>query len=145
MNRRPLQRVRPKMSTGNYTTYSIRQPLTTHFRRATCAEVDCWAWKNGWRIRIEGTSPQDLHAARTSGRKYREVRVSATESYLVYDAGQPCFASHRTSLERPALFIAGRGDWRSFAPRKARVFTSDDWVDSFSTHLAAINNKLQQG
>ena len=144
--KRPLQRIKPKMPTQDYTTYAIRQPLNTHFRIATCAEVDCWAWRDGWRIRIEGTLPADLHAAQSSGRVWCHVRVDATESYLVFEAGQQCFAKHRVNLDRPAFFIAGRGDYRSFNPRNAKLYTDEDeWVETFAGHLDTLREKLNQG
>lgn len=146
MTHRPLQRLRPKLPTGSYTTYSIRQPLNTHFRIATCEEVDCWAWRNGWRIRVEGTLPADLHAAQHSGRAWRHVRVDATESYLVYEAGQRCFTTHRVNLDRPAFFLMGRGDYRSFNPRQAKLYTDEDeWVETFSCHLDELHERLNKG
>jgi len=144
--KRPLQRATPLLPTGSYTTYAIRQPLNTHFRTATCEEVDCWAFRNGWRIRVEGLSPQDKYTATHSGRRWNRESVAEGETYFVYPAGQTCFQPHRVNLERPAFLIMGRGDWRSFNPRLAKLYTDEsEWVETFACHLDSLREKLNQG
>lgn len=148
MFQRPVNRVEPQMPASAYKTYSIVAPASTHFRKATCAEVDCPRYLNGWRVRVEQLTPELLHAAKTSGRKYSELRVAEGETWLIFEAGQPCFQAgeHRKRLDRPELYIVRDGDWRgnprgTEARRHARP---EHWVEDFSEHqgrLAAAHEK----
>lgn len=145
--RKPF-RLPPKMPTQLYKTYAVRSPISTHFRAATCAEVDCEAYVNGWQLRVEGLTPDLLYTAKHSGRKFKEVEVAKGETYLIFEAGQFCFAAstHRKSLDRPEFYYTGRGDFRSFSIRKADQFAKpEEWVDSFQHHLDKINTEIQRG
>lgn len=147
MNRKP-NRLAPPVPTQNYQTFAVRSPLQTHFRSATCAEVGCADYENGWSLRLEGLPPELVHAAKTSGRKYREARIAEGETYLLFDAGQPCFreSTHVKSLDRPEFFFIGRGDHRSFSTRKAlKVDSPDEFVDRFASHLDRLKAIRERG
>ena len=47
------------------------------------------------------------HTARTAGARFHEQHVSEGHTYLVFEAGQPCFgaSTHRVSIDRPALYV----------------------------------------
>lgn len=144
-----LNRVTPLMAPQAYKTYAVVQPLATHWRPATCAEVDCPHYLNGWRVNNEALTPDLRHAVATSGRKYRLEVISATESWLIFPAGQACFAAsqHRIQIGRPPLYVVRDGDWRG-NPRgtKARVHVSpDNWLDDFATHQQAIADEIEKG
>jgi hypothetical protein len=144
-----LFRPEPLMRPEAYKTYSMVSPLSSHFRPATCAEVDCPHYLNGWRVRLENLTPDLQHAARKSGRKYVEQPVAAGETYLVFEAGQPCFkaSEHRARIDRPPLYVVRDGDHRG-NPRgtKARLFQrADQWVDDFATHQQSIADEIQKG
>ena len=143
-----LNRIPPLMPTGNYKTFALRQPLATHFRKATCQEIECEAYMNGWNFRREGMDPRLYYVATHSHRSWREVVLAPGESYLVFEPGQPCFDAdnHRIAIDRPAFFFAGRGDFRSFTTRQARQHANaDDWVDEFATQLDQINTQIERG
>jgi hypothetical protein len=138
----------PLMPTGNYKTYAIRSPLATHTRAATCEEYGCEAYANGWQIRVENMTEEDKHAVRTSGKRYREVRLTEGETYFVFESGQPCFAArqHRVSLDRPEWYFVGRGDRRSFSTRQARRHSRpEDWVDDMQTNFDTIRTEIEKG
>ena len=105
-------RIEPALPAHAMKTYQIYSPISTHYRPATCAEVQCAAYEHGWRTRVEGLDPQLLHTARTSGRKYVEVRAAEGETWLVFEAGQSCFrvSTHRISLDRPEHYLVRGGD-----------------------------------
>ena len=135
---RPINRIDPKMPASAYKTYSIAAPVATHWRKATCQEVDCPRYLNGWQVRVEGLPPELLHAAKTSGRRYREMPVQEGETWLVFEAGQPCFQAgeHRMRVDRPELYIVRDGDWRG-NPRgtQARQHARPEhWVEDFAEH-----------
>lgn len=144
-----LFRPEPKMGPDAYKTYSVVSPLSTHFRPATCAEIGCPHYLSGWRVRVEGLTPQDIHAAKTSGRKWVEQRVADGETWLVFEAGQPCFraSEHRTRMDRPPLYVVRDGDHRG-NPRgtKTRVHHSpDNWLEDFATHQQKIADEIKKG
>ncbi len=145
---RPVNRAQPLMPTQAYKTFAVRSPLSTHHRRATCAEVDCPDYLNGWQLRVEGLPDDLLFVARNSGRKYQELNVAQGETYLIFEAGQPCFreSTHTVSLERPEFFFAGRGDWRRFSHRRAQQYDKpEQFVDDFATHLDTLKREIEKG
>lgn len=48
-----INRAQPVGPAAAYKTYQVTAPLSTHFRPATCAEVDCAAWRHGWRTVVD--------------------------------------------------------------------------------------------
>lgn len=145
---RPPNRVPPKGPSHAYQTHSVQTPLSTHHRKATCAEVDCQAFLNGWSLHKEVLTEQDLHVARNSGRRFREVEIGPGVTHLVYEAGQPCFAAHTHTvrLDRQEFFFVGRGDWRTFSTRHATQFKRpEDFIDHFATELDKLRTERERG
>lgn len=131
-----------------YRTHAVRSPISTHFRKATCEEVQCSAYQDGWHFHAESLSPEMLYVVTHSGRRYREVRVTQGQTFLVFEPGQPCFKSgtHVISLERPEWYFVGRGDSRVFDVRKARQHrNAENFVDDWSTHLDKIRRVIERG
>lgn len=144
-----VSRIQPLMGADAYKTYEVRSPLSTHFRPATCAEVECPQYVNGWRVRVEALTPDLLHAARNSGRKYVEQSVAEGETWLVFEAGQACFkaSQHRTRTDRPPLYLVRDGDWRG-NPRhtKARLHQRPgNWVEDFAEHQQKLADEIEKG
>ncbi|MFJ4624225.1 hypothetical protein [Streptomyces sp. NPDC088812] len=139
----------PKMAPDAYKTYAIVSPLTSHFRPATCAEVDCPHYLHGWRVRVESLTPDLLHAARNSGRRYTEQPVAAGETWLVFEAGQACFKAreHRTRMDRAPLYVVRDGDHRG-NPRgtRARLHQRpENWVEDFAEHQQKLADEIEKG
>lgn len=139
----------PRMGAEAYKTYAIIAPTSTHFRRATCEEVACPDHLNGWRVRVEGLPAELLHAARHSGRKHTELPVADGETWLVFEAGQPCFqtSQHRTRIGKPELFVVRDGDRRG-NPRgtKARLHQRPEhWQEDFAEHQQGLADAIQEG
>lgn len=144
-----LSRPEPLMSPAAYKTYAMVSPIGSHFRRGTCAETQCPHFLNGWRVRVESLTPELLHAARTSGRKYQEQQIAGGETYLVFEAGQACFreSQHRVRIDRPPLFLVKDGDYRG-NPRRTRArqhLSPDNWVEDFATHQQRIADEINKG
>lgn len=123
-------------------TYSIRAPLATHYRPATCEEYGCSAQENGWMSPIDETTDlgaEQAHYIRTeSGRKYREQRREDGRTLFVFEAGQTCFTRHHVPLDRPELFLVrDRG--------QVMQHQAEDWVDDFLTHQQKIADAIQEG
>ncbi|MGA5435481.1 hypothetical protein ACPCIZ_12905 [Streptomyces cellulosae] len=141
-------RLQPQGPAHAYTTYSVKSPIATHWRKATCEESGCQAYTHGWRVRKETLTPELLHTATTSGRKYTELNVGPGETYLVYEAGQSCFAqaTHRVPLDRPELYIVRGGDWRGNPRGESRVHTKPEhWLEDLHEHTDRINKLIQGG
>lgn len=98
-------------------TYALAQPLATHFRRATCAEVECPNWAHGWKMGFDLRDDDRRAAARDirdkSGRRFTaEVTGDGAKVIFTFPAGQDCFARHRVPLERDPIMIVRHGDFR---------------------------------
>lgn len=143
-----MNRIAPLMPAGAYKTFTVVAPLSTHFRPATCAEVECDKYLNGWRVRTDTLDEQMIHTATHAGRKFQWLHVSEMENWLVYEAGQACFqaSTHRTRVDKPELFIVRDGDWRG-NPRgtEPEKHNADTWVDSFAHHQDKLSQAHQAG
>lgn len=142
-----LHRIQPLGPPQAYKTYSVAQPLATHWRPATCAEAGCLNYLNGWRVRVEGLTPELLHAATSSGRKFTRQDVAEGETWLVFEAGQPCFAAsaHRVLTGRPQRFFERGGDWRGNPRGERRELNPADWLDSFANHQDRLATAIGRG
>lgn len=151
-------------------TYRVSQPIATHFREASCMEVNCAQLENGWLSAIdEGTNlgqAQAYYIRKESGRRFTEYRAvphertnDVGETYYEYERsasgpitvfifppGQKCFAQHKVSLDRPSKFtvrdgnVAGNPRGTPAVARNAR-----DWVDDFANHQEMIAKAHKEG
>lgn len=144
----PLNRIEPAAGPSAYKTWQIAAPISTHWRPASCEEANCEQYRNGWQVRAEGLTAQELHLATHCGRKYRLAAVAAGESYLVYEAGQPCFRSgtHRVRIEREERFLVTGGDWRG-NPRQERRehHNAAEWQEEMAGHLDQLHTAYERG
>lgn len=130
-------------------TFQIDQPLETHFRRATCQEVNCKAYANGWKMGFDLTDPEKVAAARAirdkSGRTFT-VELADNKVIMTFPAGQRCFVTHRVSLEREPIYIVRGGDFRG-NPRRERTVhkTADSFVDRWDNELSTIKEIQERG
>jgi len=143
-----MNRIEPQGRVQDYKTYQIVSPLSTHWEPATCAQVDCPEYLNGWRVRVEGLPAEMVLAARTTGRKFTELEVAHNEHWLVFEAGQPCFRAslHRRLLDKQEIFIARDGDFRGNPTGNVRKHTRPEfWVEDFADHQDRLARQIQQG
>src|SRR5260370_1108126 len=106
-----LNRVPPALAIGAYKTYQISSPLSTHWTAATCAQVGCEHYLNGWALHVQAVTERDVHLAKTSGRRYRQQDIGPGQTWLVFEPGQPCFAAgtHVRRLERAEVYTTRAG------------------------------------
>ncbi len=149
-----LNRATPALAPEHMQTYRIVAPISTHWRQASCAEIDCTAYLSGWRTEIDEHTQlgaqQAAYIRSTSGRRFTEARHEITRlTVFTFAPGQTCFAagSHRAPLEREPLYVVQGGDWRG-NPRQIRPRVhrrAEDWVDEFANHQITLADRLAQG
>jgi hypothetical protein len=146
---RGASRFMPLLPVQAYRSFTIRAPLgPQYWRKATCAEVGCPKYAHGWRVRVEHLTPDLVHAAEHSGRRFTRHAVADGETWLVFEAAQPCFeaAAHRVRVHRPERLLQHDGDWRGNPTGHVREYTRwDDWLDASATHLGNLAEAIQKG
>lgn len=136
-----------------FKTFAITRPTKTHWRPATCAEVDCDAHARGFRIRCDLRTQLGVDQARyirdKAGRSYTHVFTEDGKVItFTFAAGQKCFVDHRVPIGREALFVVRNGDHRGAGRRRPerRVFDRpDQWVDTFAEHQDQLATAAQRG
>ena len=131
--------MRPDVPLSAYKTYRIASPHATHSRPATCAEVNCEQYSNGWMIPKSVVTEQVMHDLKVGRWRFREIDLTGLDQspqqgvFLMFEAGQPCLAAstHRVSLERPEIYRVGRGRGVAFSARNSTVLTPENWLDDF--------------
>lgn len=148
---RPVNRLEAKLPTAAMKTYQILAPAASHFRPATCAELDCPAHAHGWRTTLDESTDlgktQAWYIRNKSRRRFVEDRDQAPGlTTFTFEPGQKCFAQHQERLDRPALFVVRGGDWRGNPTGESRMHANgDDWVDEFANHQDKLADQIQQG
>src|SRR6266540_1077731 len=112
-------------------TYSMVAPLSSHWRDATCEEVDCLNWRNGWKTFINTSTDlghrQIAYIRHECGRRFTEDREGAAVVFT-FSPGQRCFTAHKVPLERDPLLLVRMGDWRGYGPTRVHQ-RPGDWIE----------------
>jgi hypothetical protein len=147
-------RLAPVAPVHAYRTYQIVTPLATHFRPASCEEVDCPDYLQGWVTKLDESTPEGQgHAAfirrELRGRySFTEDREPAGLTAFTFPPGQACFRQrqHRTRIDRPEHFLRRDGDWRGNPTGAVRRHTSAaDWQEDFAEHQDRIATAIERG
>lgn len=138
--------VMPRMPPQAYKSYVIRSPRDVEVRTA-CEDAGCLAWRHGWDTVIDerttlGKSQGD-YIRQKSGRAFRELATEEGVTVFRFEAGQRCFADHKT---RPELYVARGGDFRGNPSRERRVHkTPADWLEDFGLHQQRLVTAISRG
>lgn len=145
-------RIAPRMAPAAYKTYALQLPKVTHYRKATCQEVECEAYARGWVTKIDVSTPLGQRQARYivdhSNRKFTETTAinSSVIREFMFPHGQQCFADHQVPLEREPLYVVRGGDWRGNPRNEHRTHVrAADWVEDFATHQQNIVDEIERG
>jgi hypothetical protein len=137
----------PPLPSQAFKTYEIRRPIASHYRPATCEEVECAHWRNGWKTIVPMNSEQALYIhSGSSGRAWTESSDGDGMRTFTFAPGQKCFASdtHRVSIERDPIFIARGGDSRGNPLGERRVHArAEDWVEDFALHQDRVKKSRE--
>jgi hypothetical protein len=134
-----MNRIPPNMPVQAYRTFEITSPLATHWRRATCEEVDCANYLHGWRSVIDESTElgqgQAHYIRHDTSRRHTEERRPDGLTEFTFEAGQTCFqaAAHKVQV-RPELYLSRGGDWRGSTTAPLRHSGPDPWLDEFQTN-----------
>ena len=137
----------PSLPTTAMKTYEVLAPTRTHWRKATCAEVDCPHHLHGWATTVQAGSADEA-LIRRAGRHFTAQPQPGGFLQFVFPAGQPCFKAHqhRVLLDRQEIFVVRGGDWRG-NPRgiPTQRLEPAAWVDNFAAHQQRLANRLAAG
>jgi hypothetical protein len=146
-------RLIPSRGPEHFKTYSMEAPTSSHWRMATCEEIECREYLAGFvqpvDVSTELGQKQYHFLTHDNERTYSMQRVSMTEFRFVYPPGTPCFrrAMHKTRDGRPSNFLVHDGDWRG-NPRgtSPRVHQRPiDWIEDFSLHQSSVAERIKRG
>lgn len=150
--------LRPSLPAQALQTFEIAEPLPTHYRPASCAEVECEAHAHGWRTVCDLMTELGLRQARyirdKAGRHFtHEFSGDGNMITFTFQAGQECFTPHRVSLGRPALFVVRNGGHRDSTRGPSvrrmpgvRVFDRpDQWADDLHEATDRLAAARQRG
>lgn len=136
------------MHPSNMQVYESRSPLATHFRTATCEEVDCGARQHGWVTHLDESIPKQAkgaHWIRTESRmKFTESRMGQLVSFT-FEAGQTCFRKHEVPVDRPAFYLVRQGDLHVRGAVLRRHTSGESWMDDLHTTTDRIVTAIERG
>jgi hypothetical protein len=103
-------RITPKLPPQAFKTYQIVAPVSSHWRPATCAEVECPHHLHGWSTTVDLSTDlgrrQASYITRESKRRYQADKAGGTLVRYTFEAGQRWNAKSCTSSE---MAIGGSG------------------------------------
>jgi len=145
-----INRISPQLPVEAVKTYSVLQPIPTHFRTGSCAEARCPNMQYGWRSTIDERydlgRAQAHYIRKESGRRFTEILAPSGLTEFTFQAGQTCFAQHSISLDREPLYIVRGGDWRGNPRGETRRHVNGaEWVEDFAEHQQTLADRLAQG
>lgn len=149
-DRRGRKRVEPKGPVGAYATFRVANPRATHTRPATCEEVGCKPFLNGFLVTCnEATDLGQRQAAylREHRRDGRE-RNGPGGTEFVFLPGSRCMGTdHRVLLDRPPVCLVRPGDWRGNpgGAHARRTVHVSEWLERFALNQDKLAEKVKRG
>lgn len=150
-----LFRIESPLPARAFRTYALRQPLATHWRVCTCAEVDCPRYLEGWKTPLDLSTQDGQNAAawiRQSGLRFTEEVDGSAHVTFRFPPGQLCPRStpghprrHRAPLGRPPVMLRFNGDHRQQIGSTVLHGRAEDWRDDFGEHLDRLHDQKQKG
>lgn len=145
-----LNRIEPNLPAAAYKTYQIIAPKSTHYRPATCEEVECDMYQNGWKSIIDESTDlgkKQAHYIRyESRRSFKTERLPNGLTSFYFEPGQQCFYEHQVKLDRPEIYVVTGGDFRGnpLGTAPVRHKNAADWQDDFANHQDKLANQRQR-
>ena len=109
-------------------------PKSSHWRQATCEEVDCPHYLLGWVTRVVRGSENDLHIRADKKRRYKMGKEGELNAYY-FEAGQQCFrgeaGDHYKKLERGAWLTKNAANRNPLFLERVAM-EPQQWIDEFN-------------
>jgi len=146
-----VTRIEPALPARAFQSYQILAPTPTHWRRATCEEVDCVNYRCGWSSLIDTNTQlgkqQAEYIRRQSGRKFVAEKMPELGFIkFTFEAGQICFSEHKARIDKPEIYLLRQGDSRTRATGGIHRFDrADQWLDNFSSHQDRLKTLRERG
>lgn len=140
-----------RMPASGMQTFQISSPIQTHTVPATCEEVECSLYANGWRMRVdlqtELGQKQAYYIKHHSGRSYKVESQADGLVTLIFAPNQPCFQQHRKKNGRPEIYRVKGGDSRGNPLRTlTRVHKKPEfWVEEFAENQDRLKTAIERG
>ncbi len=145
---RPLNRWEPVLPVTAMQTYSISQPLSTHWRKATCKEVNCEHMEKGWRTTVQTNSDDEALLVRAIRAWKLNAIITHENGFTTYTftPGQECLKrnAHRVQIGRESVHVQRDGDWRG-NPGQQQTMRAEDWLDSFMNSTDKVQTLKERG
>lgn len=124
--------------------YRLSAPIKSHWRKATCAEIDCPNYVNGWSATIDTSTPLGQRQARyiryNSGRHYSENATADGIVTFIFPPGQTCFGSdrHRIRIDREPLYVIRETG-------KLNTVNGSEWTERFNNDSEKLERMRNNG
>ena len=120
--------------------FEANWPSRTHWRKATCREVNCSHYVNGWVTRVAPGSPQDLYI-RADTERHHTLERGEEVNFYTFEPGQRCYKSgqHRIKLDRGPWLTKNMADkpWAL----ELRAMEYNRWTDEFNEEAYKANRR----
>lgn len=127
---RPVNRFeRNQLAPDRYRTFQAAVPRE-NWRTASCAEVECERYEQGWLVEIDALTDVQRQAVLGSKYRFAEEDHDGTRVWH-FEAGQPCFYGHKVPVA--ALFLVRNGDHRASEVIHQHK-TPEAWRDDCAEH-----------
>ncbi|HEX3647272.1 MAG TPA: hypothetical protein VHV49_02535 [Pseudonocardiaceae bacterium] len=149
-----MGRITPRNPVTNVDTYSIATPRATHWRTATCAEVECAEFVHGFESIVDESTErgqaQAHYIRHDNTRAHVEQRgwSGPSMTLFTFPPGTPGFGHrHQVPNGRPELFTRRQGDWRGCPNPSAtvRFRSAQSFVDDSGERFENIRDLLARG
>jgi hypothetical protein len=146
-------RIEPLAGAQAYKTYSVRAPLATHWRKATCEEYECDDFIYGFVTTIDANTElgrkQHYFLTHDKTRKASAQNIGDGLWKFVYSPGNKCmkFYEHRVPIGRPPLLLVTGGDWRGNPMHVPTIKhrSIENWVEDCATHQDRLSTAHKRG
>ncbi len=148
---RPVQRIQPRLPVRLMQTFKVSRPLATHTRPATCEEVQCPDFINGYQVRLPFADDRITLLKAAAYGRVDGMQRAIHEVTCIGDAERtfilsgPCLkaTTHRVSLERPENYLVRGGDWRANTGLIRRHTRPELWVEDMSETFDAVRRRIE--
>lgn len=119
-------------------TFRMSMPVATHRRVASCREVDCSHYLEGWKTIVATGSAQALYIKHHSERRFIE-QTEAGQTAFLFHPGQECFRNHTVPLGRPPFLLH-----RKRGPPR-RIIDPNQFHDTFNEEMYQAGEATKRG